>query len=255
MPYTVTIIRRDRTDCAPTTLTLPRGLFWLLVISLVGLPIGLFYAVVAVLAPKYANDQVAEMKAAVEELEELQMEHTDVMSVHKQLKEAYDKIQQEQAEATARLTIAESARHEALQRMQTVSDENERLQKNLEFYKAFLKPVAEREDIQCYNIKLKNVKGGLSYGVSFMRTDPNKKTKQNRFAGYTKIRLLSGGQVLQLASTSGTEADATHKLGFVKDYRVSGTLRVEIPPTGLRMFDVKAYDNNGSVVAQCWKSF
>ena len=255
MPYTITIIRRDRTDLPPKTVTMPRGLFWMVLLALVVLPVILFYGMVLVLAPQYADHKIAEMRAASNELVVLKEDHKTLTTAHTQLQKNYDKLQQEQAEATARLTIAESARHEALQRMQQVTDENERLQKNLEFYKAFLNPVAEREDIQCYNIKVSLIKNGLSYGVSFMRTDPNKKENKDRFEGTAKIRLLSGGEVLQLAKTNTKHTDATHKLGFVNDYRINGTFSADIPPTGLRMLDIKAYDTKGTVVAQCWKTF
>lgn len=254
MPYTITIFNRDRTDKSPVTITLPKGLFWGIAVVCVVIPLALFWLATMILAPQYAGYEVGEMRQKASQYDELK-ELTDQQTKDiKRFQETLEQTNQQLAEATARLTITESARSESASTQESLENQVASLQKKVDFYQSFLKPVTDRNEIQCYNIQATPAKDGksLSYSVQFLRTEQKAK---GTFIGKIRYRVLSGGQVVQLADT-GSTADGTDSIKFERDITERGTLKVKVPAEGsLRILDVKVSDAKGEVVGHCWKSF
>ena len=149
MAYTITIFNRDRTDKSPVTLTLPKGLFWGIAVICVVIPLALFWLATMILAPQYAGYEVGAMRQKASQYDELKITADQQAKDLQKFQEMVEQTNQKLAEATARLTITESARTESASTQESLENQVASLQKKLDFYQSFLKPVTDRNEIQC----------------------------------------------------------------------------------------------------------
>ena len=257
MAYTLIFIRRESTDSNPYTLNLSKPVFYGALGALLGLPLIGFFLATFFLAPSYMDNEVTEIRTGYKEssakLAALEETHKNILETHDFLQEELAKEREVRAEAEAHITIAESARAEAVSSAQELEKKLSDKDRELVFYQAFVKPQTEQKDLQCFNISATFKKGQLNYGVNFLRTDQKAK---NKIKSTVKYRLLVGEDVIDL--NEGREfVPPVHSqdMSMVKQNRLTGKFKASVPNEGLRILDIKAYDRSDRVIAHCWKAF
>lgn len=256
MAYTIIFMRRDSTDSAPVTFTLSKVLFWLFAFASVLVPVGGFFVASFVLAPKYMQQEgvnvAKQLKQTTTQLKELTADYNKLATNHKNLEQQLSLEKEEHAKVQARVAIVESAHMEGVNKFQQLQEEAETLRSQVSFYEKFVKPVTDREDLQCFNITTKESSNGVKYGVNFMRTEQKPKEKITRTV---KMKILTGVDMIDLRTQEQGDADVVRTMTLTKSITLSGTIKTKLANEGLRILDIKAYDEKNNVTAHCWKAF
>lgn len=258
MAYTFMVMSRDNTSSKARTFSMPKILFWICAIAILSAPVFVYFGTFHIVAPRILGDQMAVLTAdyeqAIAEATTLRDQSAALKGKVSQLESVSDSSVQRRAEAEARTAILENSRAKTSSQMQTLEEEVYELRRAVEFYENLLKPATQKEVLQCFNIKATytNKAKSLKYYVNFLKVEQKDK---KRVTANVKYRILTGRSALNLDETEGAEVLHTQKLSMMKDVRLSGTIKKELPEDGLRILDVKAYDEAGLITAHCWKAF
>ena len=259
MNYTITIIRRDRTDVQPRTFHATRLRIMLWVLVLIVLPVVGFYVSYKFVAPFQLGADIQSLKSRTKEAEDvadaMEAQHEAIVEENSRLRDALRQEREQKAELEAKMTITETARQEVSDQFNLQEKELISLRENVKFYEQFMKPVSERAPLQCFNMKVSEAGGKVKYGVSFMKND--RKDKEKISIGI-KFRVLAGNNARAINTTEADtrEPDHTRKASLTLDASVSGTFTPKAKlPEGLRLLDIKGYDSQNQVIAHCWKAF
>lgn len=259
MPYTFIMMRPDRTDKGARSFTVPKSLFWGLLILAVTAPFVVYYLTYHIIAPTRLIPEVGELREKMvsvkDEIYSLQMENKKLNEQNDQLTTDVNENKQMRAEAETRITIAETARATATTKMQSLEDKIYELEQAVSFYEAFFKPDTEKEVMQCFNISIDKNEDKLKYGVNFLTLD---QASRERIKAKVHYKVISGKNVKDM--TAGrhekSQSDKVEDLSMVKTVRLSGELTVKnLMSDGLNVLDIKAYDVDNKVIAHCWKAF
>lgn len=256
MAYSIIIMRKDRPDKSSKMFSLPRSVFWLIVVWFFFAPVGSFYATYFYIAPtflvKEAGDLSKRLKNVNYALSDLRVENKRLLAENKRLSEESEQGRQQRAETETKIAIAENARITSASRQQELEDKVYELQQALGFYQEFVKPATTKNVLQCFNINITPTNNRLDYGINFLRNDQE---KRDRINATVRFRLLTGDNVLNLEDSDGSESVAVEEISLTKDKRLKGKILAELPEEGLRILDIKAYDDENNVIAHCWKAF
>ena len=258
MDYTITIIRRDRTDVQPRTINATWRRMAFIVSFIIALPVAGFWISYLYIAPFQLGEDVETLRATTEEAENisdaLQAQHDAIVEENENLRKGLRIERQQRAELEAKMTITENARQEAGDKMSSLEEEVLNLHQSIKFYEQFMKPANAQAPIQCFNIKAGMEGENLSYRVSFMKNDRKNKEKIKLNIAF---RVLAGAnaQVLDPQVANIGEPEHERTANFTLDTSVSGKFKPHKLPVGLRLLDIKGYDENNKVMAHCWKAF
>ena len=154
------------------------------------------------------------------------------------------------------MTISETARTEAADKASAMEDQLLALQRSVKFYEQFMKPANEQAPMQCFNVEAGLANNKITYGVSFMKNDQKDKDKLSFTVAF---RVLAGAKVELLDPVKAAASPPLHErdANLTRDTRLTGNFKPgdEPLPEGLRLLDIKAYDNDNNVLAHCWKAF
>lgn len=256
MAYSIIIMQKDRPDKQSRMLTVPRVVYWLMVIWFFFAPMFTFYVTYSYIGPNFLVKEAGELsrnlKNVSQALDDLRVENKNLIAENTRMKEesAFDRERRTHAET--QVEISENARITSSARQKELEDKVYELEQSLSFYEEFVKPASTQNILQCFNIKVTPGKDRLKYGVNFLRNDQKKK---DRIKTTVRFRVMNGENVLTLEEAEAQEVRAVRKINLVKDIRITGDINMDIPDDGLRILDIKAYDDNNEVIAHCWKAF
>ncbi len=256
MSYTFIIMRKDRTDVRPVTLHLSWARLWSMIFVVIALPVIGFWISYTIIAPRVLGVDVEDMQNAKDYAEKklapVLQENARLKLENQKLTENIMEERDLRAGIEARITISETARIEATNRLSDVDSELISLRKSVRFYKELMKPKAEQDTMQCFNIKANVKSGKLFYGVNFLKSDTKSKTNI-----VVEFRILSGDTAVDIDRNRVDVAAALHsrKISLAKDYRLTGSFKVSGLAQGLRILDIKAVNGKKETLAHCWKAF
>lgn len=253
--YTILFMRRDVTDRRPLTLHISKQLFWTLILMAVGLPIFGFALSAGILAPVWLKFDMKSMKQTVENAEKtlvpLQRKNESLSADKSKLSEQLKEEMQRRAEAEARVTMAETARVEASNRLATLEGEMLDLKRSLATYERLFKPKLQRELVECVDQDIAYAGNKLSYNLTFARVAKNLTIPPSLSV---QVRVMSGNNAVAIEQAGANAVVTTHVLDLSKSQHVKGTFTVTLPTDTSRLLDVKVLDGN-TPVGYCWKSF
>ncbi|MDD9911922.1 MAG: hypothetical protein OXR68_00990 [Alphaproteobacteria bacterium] len=260
MSYSITIIRQDRTDLRPKTFKATKLKLVLLLLLFIGLPVLGFWVSYSIIAPSKLEMDISALKERAKQAEssaeEVGAQFDAITEENQTLRTELNTERQQRAELEAKMTIVENARQESGEKSLEMEEELLTLQQRVKFYEQFMKPANEQAPMQCFNMSVKLQKGKVKYGINFMKNDQKNKEKVKMSVAF---RLLAGTNVEALnPATAETEAPLHERSASLsKDVRLTGSFGVDEKslPEGLRLLDVKAYDDDNKVLAHCWKAF
>ncbi len=253
--YTILFMRRDVTDRRPLTLHISKQLFWAIIILAIGLPIFGFAISAGILAPAWLKIDVKNMKQSVEQaektLEPLQKKNESLSADKTKLSEQLKEEMQRRAEAEARVTMAETARVEASNRLAAMEGEMMNLKRSVATYERMFKPKLQRELVECVDQDVNYTGNKLAYELTFARVA---KTLAVPPTLSVQVRVMSGNNAVAIEQANASSVVTTHVLDLSKTQHVKGTFTVTLPTDTSRLLDVKVLDGN-TLVGYCWKSF
>ena len=259
MSYNFIVINQDRPDKAARSLYIPRLLFWFFLFWTFVLPFCVYYVSYHYVAPRVWVPQAHEMEVELikirAEVADLRIENERLVTDYQGMFGQSQEDEQQRMAAETKVEISENARITATSRLQELEDQVFELQQALSFYEAFVKPAADDNELQCFNIKINRSGDRVDYSVNFLR---NSQKEKNKINATVKMRILSGRNVLTLEGDKDEvlAPDRMAKLSMTKDKVLKGKiLAADLSENGLNVLDIKAYDGDNKVLAHCWKAF
>lgn len=252
--YTIIFMNKDDVTSRPKSLSLPKIMLVLFVLLIVLMPIGAF-----VYGWQYF--QSADLNQSKKEFQKLTIESgkkdgqiDELIQETVDLKTEYEKVAAEKAQAEARVSIAENSRAKVLEKMEELEEEIFGLRGQLAMYEGFFQPNKEKLPIQCFNINVSQSANKLWYGVSFLKANKNDKDLAKL---RVEFHVRTGSRALSLEDEELPQSDRVRNIELKNSYRMKGSMAVKRKKTkgGLRMFEIRAYNEKDELMSYCWKSF
>ncbi len=257
--FTVILMEAERTDKQPRSFRLTRQRLVWLITAFIGVPVLGFVLGLLVFAPLILNDDAQQAKRSAstlaKQVERMSTELTKLREEFHTSRQTLTEEQQSRATAEARITMAETARLEAISRLQALEDEVFQLTRQNAFYESFMQPGNNKATLQCFNISAKHSGSTVTYGVNFMK---NNQKDRARVEAKVQFRVRVGEALLadgELEADHGSPVLATKDIAMVRDVRTTGSFKADVPSSGLRILDITALNKKGETIAHCWKSF
>jgi len=258
--FTLILMETHRTDKAPRSLHLSRGRLAWVIAAIIGLPLIGFALGMLLFAPLFLNEEAQTARRDADdaqiELRTLRQTEEDLLVQVVRLQEQLNAEQQARATAEARITIAETARAEAINRLQSLEGEVLQLGQRNAFFESFMTPQVDLDVLQCFNISAREEGNRVRYGVNFMKNDQSDRT---RIAATVQFRVRTGEALLNDSLNAEQRAETelpilhTVDIAMTKDVRTTGSFEAELPDEGLKILDIRAIDAEGNALAHCWK--
>jgi hypothetical protein len=242
----------------PRTFHASRGRLVVLLSTLVLLPLVGFWISYSWIAPARLGEDVRQLKETTKTAREnesfFKAQYDVLVEDNEKLRADLQEVRSLLAEMDAKFTMAETARLEAADEASGMEEELLNLRSSVKFYEQFMKPANQQAPLQCFNMTLRLSNGYLTYAMTFMKND-RKDTR--KLSVDVAFRVLAGASAIELDPHEAAVGAPVHerRITLTKDYRLTGKFKVKSQAEGIRLLDVKAYDEKNTVVAQCWKSF
>jgi hypothetical protein len=226
--------------------------------ALVLLPLGGFWVSYSWVGPARLGEDVRQLKETTKTAREnesfFKAQYDVLVEENEKLRADLKEARSLLAEMDAKFTMVETARLEATDEAASAEEELLNLRRSVKFYEQLMKPTNEQAPLQCFNMDLRLNKGTVTYAVTFMK---NNRKDTSSLSADVAFRVLAGANVMKLDPDEAAVGAPVHerRIKLTKDYRLTGKFRVKNLPAGVRLLDIKAYDNKNRVIAQCWKSF
>lgn len=255
--YSILMMRTDATDKRPWRFTIHRGLFWMLMMMAVGLPILGFFISFGWIAPNWLQMNMTSMKKEVKEaeasLQPLQQQNAQLAERKALMESQIVTMRTALAEAETKITMAETARATATERLTQLEAEVITLKQSVAKYEAMLKPktTMARELLQCNDLDVRLAGNTVEYSTSFskVRADavvPSRLTVQ--------AKLAAGDNAVALEQAKQTGPVQNQTLEMAKSPRVKGKMTTAGQIASMRMLELRIL-NGAQQVGYCWKSF
>lgn len=250
--YTIMIMRRDATDRRPLTLHISNMVYWGAILLAVGLPVVGFLVSAGVVAPAWLRQNVSQMKHEVQQANQmvnpLKQQNASLTGEKARLRDMLQTERTKRAEVEARVTMAETARAEASQKLTELEAEVINLKKSQAEYEQLLKPKLAKNLLECSNLTATYANGQVAYDVTFAKVGKGSVAPSLT----VEVNARNGNN----AMTMGGQAAATahHTLALAKNPKISGRMAVTLPPEATHMVQVWVKDG-ATPVGYCWKAF
>ena len=255
MAYTFILISRANTSQEALHVDVGRPLLWTVVSLLILSPFLLAGLGYYVLFPGFERVQAAlgpNYEALSTEHEALKQAYTQLATEKEQLTEQLQGVRAETAAIVAKAAIQTTTETAAQTRLQDLERTVLDLEKKLQFYSDLVQPANNRRILTCYNLTAENSAQGFRYSVNWVRSDNGTKTAAT---AKVRFRLLTGADALNMSDPERAPVLKIQDMPVDKDSRLVGEIRANIPKSGIRILDVRAYGPNETLLGNCWTSF
>lgn len=249
--YTILFMRRDATDRRPFTIHIGVKLFWFLMILAIGLPVGGFLISYGVIAPKWLEFNFKSMERQVEQAEKTEQQNMSLQTTKQKLEAQLKEERQHRAEVEARVTIAETARVEASNRLVQLEGEVVSLKQSVATYERLFKPKLSKQLLECVSTEAEIKGNTVEYSTGFAKMGSGELPD-----GLTaRVRVLVGDNALSMAGSGAAGQAVTHQLDLKKSSTLKGSAPFTATAEGTRLLDIKIYDATNAQIGYCWKAF
>lgn len=255
MAYTFIFLSQTDTRQSTRTWHVGRWLFRLLVLLLLAIPFGTFYAGVHLFSAEELSGKVYKLQRDAivlkQEITNLESAYEALSDERDQLEEQLAEQNRERAEAQARIAMIDNARANTSLQLQESRETVNDLTRRVRVYESLIDPNSEQLPVQCYRIEANPRGDTLRYGVQFLKTD----NKDDRVMDLNvQFRVVSGPSITNLTESELSDDDKVRKTDIVSHRSISGTIGAKVAEEGMRILDIKAYEGD-NLVSQCWKVF
>lgn len=255
MSYTFILIARDSTNRDSFHVDIRKSVFWILATLVVLSPFAVGFSLYYWLLPSYDKLQLDAVNhnttTLKKQLEQVRLAYKEASDGKRMAEDQLQKERAENASAQARVAITENMRATSSTRMQELEKNVLDLEGKLQFYRDLIQPDGNNNSLTCYNLDVKSEKNLIRYSMGWMRTaggPPKMDVK-------VRVRVLAGVDALNMNVPDKGSFIKTQPMTIKKESRLTGEIRVNIPSTGVRILDVRAYGPKETVLGNCWKTF
>jgi hypothetical protein len=244
--YTILMMRKDATDRRPLTIHIGAKLFWFLLVLAISLPVAGFMISYGMIAPTWLDMNFKSMQRQVAQAAQTEEQNQTLSDSKAKLEATLADERAARATAEARVTMAETARIEASNRLAELEGEVLNLRQSVATYEVLFKPKLRREVLECVNTETALNGNQLRYTTQFAKLGREELPKNLT----ARVRVLVGDNALSLAGGPGGQVLA-HNLNLEKSNKIEGTLTVPAAE-GTRLLDIKIFTGTEQV-GYCWK--
>jgi hypothetical protein len=253
--YTFILIARDSTNRDSLHVDVKKPIFWSLVTLFVLSPFIVGLSLYYWILPSYdklqldvAQDEYHTLKTQVEQL---RAAYNEAAGARRLVEEQLQKERAENASAQARIAITENMRATSSSRLQELEKTVLDLEGKLQFYRDLVQPEGNNNSLTCYNLDVSADKGVVKYSMNWMRSAGGPPLLDAK----VRVRVLAGVDALNMNVPDKGSFMKTQPLAIKKESRLTGEIRVNIPTSGVRILDVRAFGPKDAVLGNCWKTF
>lgn len=255
MSYTFILIARDSTNRDSLHVDVSKPLFWSLVTLFVLAPFIVAFSLYYWVLPTYEKIKMdatsSDYQALKQQVDQLRLAYKEAVASKEQVEEQLQRERGENATAQAKVAITENMRASTSARTQELEKSVLDLEGKLQFYRDLIQPEGNNNSLTCYNLDVSAEKGVLRYSMNWMRSANGQQVSEAKI----QMRVLAGMNALNMNVPDKNNVVKTQQLSVVKESRMTGEIRVNIPTSGVRILDVRAYGPKDTVLGNCWKTF
>lgn len=256
MAYTFIFMKNSDTSKSPLTFSVDKSIFWLLAFLFLILLTLVFYYFSVVRKPEALGRQLGNLSELNYSLrienDSLKSKIADMDNKNVELTKLIETEQIKSAELQAQANIVEKIKQESLAEIEQYRQQVTEKEKMIEFFNDLIKPAIKKE-MQCFNMNVKFGKKNVDYGINLML---DKKAKKARSFN-VEFRLLSGKDNQELAADKIMELapDTIRNIKLQNSLRLTGKIKHNNKLKGIKVLDVRVFNQTKNMVAQCWKVF
>ena len=256
MSYTFIFMQNSDTNKLPLTVTTSKFKFWCVVSLLLILTLSVLYYFFVIVKPKDIEDNLVYLEKTNKSFSE---QNSFLIDKNKDLSEKMDNLQnilkEEQvksAELQAQASIVEKIKQESLGQIEEYRQKLEEKEKMLQFFNDLVKP-ATKENLQCFNMSVDHKEKYIDYGVNLLLDKKNDLKKDFR----VELRLVTGKDNMDIANSKIMELkpDAVRNISMLNSMRLTGRIAENNKLKGIKILDVRVFEQDNELAAQCWKVF
>ena len=255
MSYTFILIARDSTNRDSLHVDVSKPLFWSLVVLFVLAPFIVAFSLYYWVLPSYEKMKFdatsSDYKSLRTQVDKLRDAYKDAVADKERVEEQLRLERTENATAQAKVAITENMRATTSARTQELEKNVLDLEGKLQFYRDLIQPDGNNNSLTCYNLEVSPEKGVVKYAMNWMHTAGVAPVTEAKI----RVRVLAGVNALNMNVPDKDVVTKTHQVEIKKENRLTGEIRVNIPATGIRILDVRAYGPKDVVLGNCWKTF
>ena len=255
MSYTFILIARDSTNRDSLHVDVSKGVFWSLATLFVLTPFivgaSLYYWVLPTYEKMKLDATSSDYISLKKQVEQLRLAYKEAAEGKAMAEEQLRSERTENASAQARIAITENMRATTSARTQELEKSVLDLEGKLQFYRDLIQPEGNSNELTCYNLDVSPETGMVKYSMNWMRS----KAGPALLDAKVRIRVLTGVNALNMNVPDKSPADKVVPLTIKKEGRMTGEIRVNIPTSGVRILDVRAYGPKEAILGNCWKTF
>jgi hypothetical protein len=253
--YTFILIARDSTNRDSLHIDVKKPVFWSLVTLFVLSPFMVGLSLYYWILPSYDKLQLdatsSDYVTLKKQVEQLRLAYNEAADGKKMAEDQLQKERSENASAQARIAITENMRATSSTRMQELEKNVLDLEGKLQFYRDLIQPEGNNNSLTCYNLDVTAEKGVVKYAMNWMRSAGGPPLLD----ATVRVRVLAGVDALNMNVPDKGSFMKTQPLAIKKESRLTGEIRVNIPTSGVRILDVRAFGPKDVVLGNCWKTF
>lgn len=256
MAYTFIFMRNSQISKPPISITIGKGAFWLLFLVLSFIIVFSCYYFYAIRKPQSLDNKISKLSSLNQRLletnESLMVKNEDLLIKNGALQQSIESEQIKLAELQAEANIVDKIKKESFEEIEKYRVKLKEKQKLIEFFNELMKPPV-KEKMQCFNMNVNYDQKYVDYGINIVLDKKSEIAKEF----LVEFRLVTGKDNIELAEAKPTDLapDAIRRIHISNSVRLTGKVKHNNKLKGIKVLDVRIFDDKKDLVSQCWKVF